>query len=404
MSSRRPRSTRAWWVAFPLVAGMLAACGSGETPEAESGMPRTVVWTSYDVGSAGHSQATSIAHAMGEAEGITVRVIPGGNDIARQSPLVNGQAQFGALGNASFLSQEGVMDFASTDWGPQKVRILGAAWADFNTGIASCAGDAGIETVFDLEGKRMAWVVGAPALNLNMTSFLVAGDLTWDDVERVEFPSFGAAARGVLENQADCWIASTNSGNAVELAESPRGYQPAHLPTPDEDPQAWERLQAIAPYWEFNEATIGADPVSENNPHIGATYGYPIITAYDTQDTNLVYEQTRMIYELFDSYKDAFPGNSGFALDAQRLDWVMPYHEGAIRYFEEAGVWTSEHQEHNDELIRRQEVLGQAWERTLQEQESQGIPDDGLAELWMQIRAEELDKAGFETYWNEVFW
>src|SRR3990170_3068153 len=125
-------------------------------------MPRALVWTAYEVGSAGYSQAASIGHVMQQKEGVTLRVIPAGNDVARQIPLVKRTAQFGALGNAFFLSQEGVMDFAAPEWGPQQVRIIAAAWADFNTGVASCAEDAGIKTVFDFKGKRIAWVVGAP--------------------------------------------------------------------------------------------------------------------------------------------------------------------------------------------------------------------------------------------------
>ncbi|MPZ87827.1 MAG: TAXI family TRAP transporter solute-binding subunit [Nitriliruptorales bacterium] len=410
------RSTRkhpSWILVLVLILGFAAACAPEEDPEGEPDeeadtdtafeMPDTVVWTAYDVGSAGYSQSASIGHAMG-GEGITLRVIPGGNDVARQSPLLGGRAHFGALGIASFLSQEGVMEFSETEWGPQSVRILGAAWADFNTGIASCAGDVGIATVDDLEGKRLAWVVGAPALNLNMTSFLAAADLTWDDVERVEFPSFGAATRAALENQVDCYVASTNSGNAVELSESPRGFQPAHLPRPEEDPDAWDRLLSEAPYWEFNEATIGADPVSEEEPHIGSTYGYPIITTYDVQDPGLVYEQARLIYELLPEYEDAYPGNDGFALEAQRFEWVMPYHEGAVRYFEEQGVWTDEMEAHNQALIERQEVLAAAYDRALSELEEEQLTAEEFPDLWMEIRAEELTGAGFEPYWEDVFW
>src|SRR3970282_286447 len=112
-------------------------------------MPRALVGTAYDVGSAGYSQAASIGHVMQQKEGITLRVIPAGNDVARLIPLVKRTAHFGAFGNAFFLSQEGVMDFATPEWGPQSVRILGAAWAPFNTGAASCAGDAGVKTAFE---------------------------------------------------------------------------------------------------------------------------------------------------------------------------------------------------------------------------------------------------------------
>jgi TRAP transporter TAXI family solute receptor len=367
-------------------------------------MPRAVVWTAYDVGSAGYSQAASIGNAMQQKEGITLRVIPAGNDVARQIPMLRRTAQFGALGSASFLSQEGVMDFAAPEWGPQPMRLLGAAWGDFNTGACSCAGDAGIKTVYDLKGKRIAWVVGAPALNLNMTAYLAAGNLGWNDVQKTDFPSWGASARAVIEGKADCWIANTNSGPSYELANSPRKYSPAAMPDQKKDAAAWQRLRKWAPYFEPNSATIGAAPVSKDNPHLAGTYGYPIITTYDFQDPEIVYQQTRLIYELFPAYKAAWPGNDGFALEKQRLQWVVPYHEGAVRYFKEKKVWTEAMDRHNQDLLRRQGVLQNAWNRAQDEAQSQKIGAAKLPELWMKIRTEELKKAGFDPYWEAKFW
>ncbi len=398
------------WIRTIVIASLLAPfLGLAAPPGPAAGqtrfkMPRTLVWTAYDVGSAGYSQAASIGNAMQQKEGITLRVIPAGNDVARQIPLLRRTAQFGALGSASFLSQEGVMDFAAPEWGPQPIRIIGAAWADFNTGAPSCAGDAGIKTVYDLKGKRMAWVVGAPALNLNMTAYLAAGNLTWADVQKTDFPSWGASARAVIEGKADCFIANTNSGPVYELANSPRRYAPAVIPSPRKDPAAWQRLKKWAPYMEPNDATIGAPPVSRDAPHEGATYGYPIIAAYDFQDPELVYRQTKSMYELFPAYKDAWPGNTGFALEAQRLKWVVPYHEGAVRYFRERKVWTEEIDRHNRELLRRQEVLAGAWSRAQEEAQKQKVGAAKLPELWMKIRAEELRKAGLDPYWEAKFW
>lgn len=391
-----------------IVVAALAAVAGAAPPTAESQagfrMPRALVWTAYDVGSAGYSQAASIGHALQQKEGITLRVIPAGNDVARQIPLVKRTAQFGALGSASFLSQEAVMEFSAPEWGPQLVRIVGAAWADFNTGAASCAGDAGIKTVFDLKGKRMAWVLGAPALNLNLTAYLAAANLTWKDVQKVEFPSWGAAGRAVIEGKADCWIANTNSGPAYELANSPRRYSVASMPDPKKDPAAWQRLKKWSPYYEANVATIGAPPVSKENPVIGGTYGYPIITTYAFQDAELVYHVTKLIYDLHPVYKASWPGNEGFALEAQRLKWVMPYHEGSVRYFKERKVWTEELDKHNRDLVRRQEVLAHAWERAEDEAQKQKLAAGKFPELWMKIRTEELTKAGLDPYWDTLFW
>jgi TRAP transporter TAXI family solute receptor len=373
-------------------------------PAAAQKMPKTVVWTAYDVGSAGYSQAASVGHVMSQREGITMRVIPGGNDIARQAPLAIGRAHFGALGIASFLSQEAIMEFAAPEWGPQPVQILGAFWANFNTGVASCAGDAGIKMVSDIKGKRVAWVVGAPALNLNMTGFLAGGGLTWKDVQKIDYPSWGSAARAVREGQADCYIASTNSGLNFELANSPRKYAPAHMPRPNQDPKAWERMKAVTPYFEYNEATIGAEPVSESTPHVGATYGYPIISAYASQPEEVVYQQTRMLFELMPHYKDAFPGNEGMDLKTQRFTWVLPYHAGAVRYFKEKGVWTAAMEKHNQQLYRRQQLLAEAWDKAQTESNEKKVKAADFPALWMGIRAAALKAEGMPVYWEGKFW
>jgi TRAP transporter TAXI family solute receptor len=386
---------------YPLVTLTLLLVGLVGVVGAQYRMPKTLAWTAYDVGSAGYIQAASIGHAMSKREGLTLRVVPAGNDVSRQAPLAAGRVQFGALGGASFLSQEGVLDFAGTDWGPQAVRILGAAWGDFNTGNVAAAGNAGIKTVFDLKGKRIAWVAGAPALNSNMEAFMACANLTWKDVQRVDFPSWGASARAVVEGTADAYIASTNSGLVYELAASPRGYVAATVPSPKEDPACWQRLKRVAPHFEYHEASVGAGGISKEKPHKGATYGYPIVTTYANQNADLVYHQTRMIYDLLPDYIEAHPGNNGFALQRQVLKWVMPYHEGSIRYFKEKGVWSNELQQHNDGLVKRQQVLQQAWDRALAEATDKKIGTKDFPKHWMSLRTAALKQAGLEPYWEQ---
>ena len=60
-------------------------------------------------------------------------------------------------------------------------------------------------------------------------------------------------------------------------------------------------------------------------------------------------------------YKDSAPGADGLEVKRQILNWVLPYHEGAVKALKEAGVWTAEAQKHNDMLVKRQDTLGEAW-------------------------------------------
>ena len=91
----------------------------------------------------------------------------------------------------------------------------------------------------------------------------------------------------------------------------------------------------------------------------------------------------------------------GFALDKQVLAWVMPYHDGAIRYFKDKGVWTAELQKHNDSLVRRQEILATAWDKALGETSAKKVKAKDFPALWMEIRAASLREAGLDPYWEK---
>ena len=361
---------------------------------AQSGLPDTISWTAYDVGSAGYNQSVAIGGALRNEMDVNLRILPGRNDIARQIPLRDGRVDFSATGlGASFFSQEGMFEFGEASWGPQEVRVLIASNADSNLTIGA-AGDLDIETVADLEGKRVAWVVGSPSLNQNIGAILSFADLTWDDVERVEFPGFGAAWEGIINDQADAAFAVTTSGQAFQLEASPRGLVWPTLPFDDEE--GWARLNDAAPFFVPNRATLGAG-LSEDNPHEGPNYPYPILLSYADAETDKVYAMTKAMVELFPVYDGAAPGISGWHIDRQQFEWVVPYHEGAIRYFEEIGVWTEDHQAHNDGLVERQQVLKAAWDAFVAE----GVSDEeAFQEGWMQARRDALEAAGMNPIWN----
>ncbi|HEX6141711.1 MAG TPA: TAXI family TRAP transporter solute-binding subunit [Geminicoccaceae bacterium] len=368
------------------VAVVVLAAGAARAQEIE--LPDQLAWTAYDTGSAGYNQAVAIGGALKNEIGVDLRVLPGKNDVSRNEPLRQGRVPFSATGvGASFMAQEGAFEFGARRWGPQPVRMLLANHGNINLAVATAA-DAGIETYADLAGKRVAWVKGAPALNVNVTAYLAFAGLNWDDVETVEFGGFGDSWTAMINDQVDAAFASTNSGRAYELEASPRGIH--WPPLPHDDEEGWARLRDVAPFFQPNLATVGAG-ISEENPYEGGAYPYPVLIAYAEQDGDLVYNMTKAMVELFPAYDGKAPGIGGWALDKQTFDWVVPYHEGAIRYFEEIGVWTDEMQAHNEELLRRQEVLAETW----QQLENQDVPEEEWEEAWLEARRTALTEAGF---------
>jgi len=375
-----------------LAAGALLALTAQVNAQAnaQAKLPETLTWTAYDVGSGGYNQAVAIGNALKNKYQVNLRVLPGKNDVSRNIPLRDGKAMFSANGvGGSYLAQEGVYEFGARDWGPQPVRALLLNNSDALLTIVT-AKDAGIKTAADFKGKRVAWVAGAPSLNQNITALLAFANLTWNDVTKVEFGGFGQAMQGIINNQVDAAFASTISGPLYKLESSPRGIQ---YPTfPHSDKEGWARVKKTAPFFVPAFGTEGAG-LSATNKAEAATYPYPVLMTMKPTDTDLVYNMTKAMVELYDDYKDGAPGNKGWDIKRQIFAWAIPMHDGAIRYFKEKGVWTVEHQKHNDDLVKRQETLAAAWTDYKAK-----APDDDKAfkDGWAKARAEALTKAGME--------
>ena len=351
-------------------------------------LPPNLTMTAYDTGSSGFNIAVAVGKSFKDKQGSDLRVLPAGNDVARLAPLKGGRAQASAMGIGVYFAQEGVFEFAAKDWGPQPLRLILAS-SDCNAISLGVAKDTGVKEVKDLRGKRVGMVVGSPALNQNAFAVLAFGNLTRNDVKLVEFSSYGAMWKGIINNEVDAAIASTISGQAKEAEASPRGL--VYPPTPAADKAGWERMHKFGPYYRPHKATCGVG-ISAQNPVELPNYPYPIFVAYASQPADVVYGIAKAMVENYDAYKDGAPGAAGLELKRQSLTWVLPYHEGTVKAFKEAGVWKAEHEAHNQAAIKRQDVLVAAWNAFLKTN-----PSDGdLRAAWMKARAQALAKAGLE--------
>jgi TRAP transporter TAXI family solute receptor len=358
-----------------------------------SELPRFMGWTAYNLGTTGYNQAVAIGKVLKDQHGVTLRVIPGKNDISRLLPLKTGRVEFSATGVATYLAQEGVFQFTDPDWGPMPVRVLMMSNGLSNQSVA-VAGDSGITQWSQLKGKRIPWVRGAPALNISMEAIMACGGIGWDDVIRVEYPGYDAMWNGIVDGQIDAAYATTVSGPTRKLEASPRGiFWP---PVPHDDAACWQRVLAKAPYFSKHIATRGTG-ISVATPHEGATYPYPILISLADQDEELAFNLVQAIHEGYPDFKDADPGAIGWALESQRFDWVVPWHPGAIRYYQSVGVWTEAMSAHNERLLKRQAVLQQAWSDAHQ----LGVKDEAAFQRgWLELRTNYLEAAGFDPVWH----
>lgn len=354
-------------------------------------LPATVTMTAYDTGSSGFNIAVAVGKVFKDKYKSDVRVLPAGNDVARLGPLKAGRAQVSAMGIGGYFAQEGIFEFATKEWGPQPLQMILAS-TDCNNISIGIAKDTGVTEIKDLKGKRVGAVVGSPALNTNMAALLAFGGVTMADVKVAEFASYGAMWKGMLSNEIDVAVASNISGQAKEAESSPRGlFYPA---MPHSDAAGWARVAKIGPYFAKHKSTCGIS-ASKEKPLETSAYPYPIFLVNASLADETAYGLAKAMVDGYADYKDAVPGASGLDVKTQNFQWVLPVHPAAVKAFKEAKAWSDADESHNQKLLSRQKVLGEAWAAFMKTNPPADVA--AFRKDWMAARKAALAKAGMEA-------
>tara|TARA_R110002096_G_scaffold126384_17_gene273248 strand:- start:763 stop:1914 length:1152 start_codon:yes stop_codon:yes gene_type:complete len=371
----------------------LALAGTVSTAlAADPVLPKSMVWTAYDLGSTGYAEATSIANAFKKNYGTRVRIVPAGTSIGRMLPLVTGKAQFGFLASEAFFAAEGTYDFATQQWGPQDIRIVAGRVA--SVGFIT-AGDIGVKEISDLKGKRIGFVKGNPSVNVKNEAYLAFGGLTRADIQEVWFGSYNAMSTALLANQLDAFGSATTSALAREIEASPRGLVwPQFRP---ENKQGWKTMTDLLSFTSPYLETKGAG-LSEQNPAWLVGFRYPMVTVYpEAVGTDEAYNYIKALDESFDDYKNVNSLGQNWAIEkAGRPPYDAPTHDGAIRYMKEKGLWRDEDQAWQDNRLARLNAVLAAWDeaqasfhewRAAEEAKGTKVSaDDAWLEYWEKAR------------------
>ncbi|WP_050525809.1 TAXI family TRAP transporter solute-binding subunit [Pseudorhodobacter aquimaris] len=360
--------------------GFLAASMMAPAAMAQE-MPDTMVWTSYDVGSAGYAEASAIADAFGKKFGTRVRIQPSGSGIGRLQPLLQGRADYAFLATEAFFVAEGAFDFATPDWGPTELRAVAGRPAGITLITAE---DAGIRTVADARGKRIAFVAGNPSVNVKCEAILAFGGLKLDDVEVITFPTYASAMASMTRNESDATCTTPTTSQLYELAESPRGI--FYVPLEADNADGWEGLLKVLPIMGPSDEDVAAG-LPEGEIAKMAAYRYPVITTTAGKSADEVYAFIKALDETYDLYKDGTATMKRWTLEQSGKPAIdVPFHEGAIRYLKEKGIWTAEDDAWNAKRTARMDALLAAWAEF--KPANEGLSEEAFSDAWMAHRAE----------------
>jgi TRAP transporter TAXI family solute receptor len=369
----------------------LATAAIAEDPK----LPRSMVWSAYDLGSSGYAEASGIANALQKKYPTRIRIVPAGTSIGRLLPMATGKVKYGYLANEVYFAAEGTFDFADQSWGPQDLRIVLGRPA--TVGFAT-AGDIGVKSIADLKGKRIGFVKGNPSVNVKNEGYLAFGGLTIKDVVPVWFGSYSAMKDAVLANQLDAFGSVTTSSNVRQIEASPRG-----LTWPQFEPdnkKGWEAMQNIISFVAPRKETIGA-ALSAEKPAWLVGYRYPMITTYASTSVDEVYNLVKAIDESYELFKDTTGSSKNWSVKDSILPPAdAPWHDGAIKYAKEKGYWTDEAQAWHDKRLARLKRVQDLWEKTVVAFDEMRVAEakkgnkvnakEAWPEYWEKARAEGL--------------
>jgi len=248
-------------------------------------------------------------------------------------PLVNfGELEFG-------ISNVVQLYYAVNGTGMSEGRPLPnlkmvATLMPFRTGYVVRA-DSGIASVADLAGKR-APVFAEGALGDFVTrAYLSTAGLTTDDVSGVQVPNFPRMWNSFSEGSTDVTIVVVGAANSREF-DATFGIRYLSF---DDSAESLSAMQDWLPQSYLQ--TLGADA---NIPGIDAptniaVYDYTFFAAADTPD-EMVYAALEGLYEAAEGLAaTGGPVWAGFSHDVMSKDVGVDYHPGAIRFYEDKGMW-----------------------------------------------------------------
>lgn len=208
-------------------------------------------------------------------------------------------------------------------------RAVGSLYANMVQIVTPA--DSDIDSLSDLAGKRVS--VGAPGsgTEVNAQTLLEANGMSFDDftAQRLNFnETADALANGDID--AGFWSVGAPTSSIMNLATT---QDIRILSLSDEEVAAAQ--EADGTFTALSLAAGTYDGVDEDV----ATIGVPNVLVVSSEtDADLVYEITRAMYENIDEMRAVHPAAEETTVEFTMAATPVPLHEGAIRYFEEAGA------------------------------------------------------------------
>lgn len=194
-----------------------------------------------------------------------------------------------------------------------------------------------LDDVCDVKGRRVGVGPSGHGSLANLREIFSAGcGFTFDDITPVYLP-YDQALSALGDGRLDAAVLYVSPPiPAISEFGATRRFR--LLPLSDA-----ARDAVVARYDYYLKTAIPAAAytrLTTDTPVVGTSNGLMVSAELPA---DLVYEITKATFDNIDRLRSSYPTIAGFTLEVAPKGGLIPYHEGAIRYYRERGVWPEIH-------------------------------------------------------------
>jgi TRAP transporter TAXI family solute receptor len=205
-------------------------------------------------------------------------------------------------------------------------REVGALHAVVNEGSP-------LKDVCELKGKRLAVGPSGHGSLSNLREVFSAGcNFTFDEISPVYLP-YDQSLSALGDGRVDAAILYV-APPVPSIAEFGATHAYRLLPLNE---TARDGVRVRYPYYEKISIAAGTyAPIADDVPVVGTANG---VMVNADLPADLVYGITKATFENIDRVRASYPTLANFSLTTASRNAMIPFHEGAVRYYREQGVW-----------------------------------------------------------------
>jgi TRAP transporter TAXI family solute receptor len=195
--------------------------------------------------------------------------------------------------------------------------------------------DSGIRTVKDLKGKTSAYgFTSQEVIRKTIDAMLAAEGLSITDLKTVLVPNLVRGVDELMAGRVDVTTFAVGSAKVAEADASVGGIR--WLPIPD-GPNALAQLRREFPTAYFDRVQPAPNLAGVKEPFVTMAYDYTVFANADVP-AERIKTITRLIAENKDLLAGGHPLFKGMQVERLYTSIDVPYHPGAIAYYNEKGI------------------------------------------------------------------